>query len=286
MKNPILIGAHLSISGGIHQALYEAQSLKATVMQIFTANQKQWKTHLFTDDQITLWEKAKEETHISHIMSHDSYLINLGSSDEEILQKSKLSFIQEIVRCNQLKLDYLNFHPGSAVHATPEKCIQTICESLLSFEPYLENSNLTLLIENTAGQGSQVGYTFEQLGEIVHQVHHKIRIGICIDTCHAFSAGYDIRTYDGWENTLSSFNTHIGLSYLKAFHVNDSQKDLGSKVDRHASIGEGKIGLESFKVLMNHPHTKNLPKYLETPLSQKWESEIELLKSFVTTENL
>jgi len=282
MENPILIGPHLSIAKGMHQALYEAKNLHATVMQIFTANQKQWKTSLIPSEELLLWEKAKEETDISHIMSHDSYLINLGSKNDEILQKSLNAFILEIERCNQLKLDYLNFHPGSAVDNTSNNCIEIIAQSLLSMEPYLEGSNLTLLLENMAGQGSQVGYNFEQLGEIIRKVKDKIPIGICIDTCHTFVSGYDIRTLEGWENTLSLFETHIGLNYLKAFHVNDSQKDFGSKVDRHESIGVGKIGIESFKVLMNHPKTKHLPKYLETPSPDKWGKEIELLKSLVT----
>ena len=250
-------------------------------------HQENIKGHKIKQDEITLWEKAKKETGIAPIMSHDNYLINLGSSNKLILQKSKKAFKEEIERCHLLKIDYLNFHPGSAKGTTKEKCLDTIIESILEFAPLLKKGPTRLILETTAGQGSVVGDDFKHLSYIVTHVHKKIPIGICIDTCHTFAAGYDIRTKKGWLKTLKEFDDVVGLKHLYAFHVNDSAKDLGSKVDRHASIGKGKIGLECFKFLMTHPKVKYLPKYLETPLGDKyWKDEIALLFAMARGEKV
>lgn len=279
----ILIGAHTSAAGGAPNALYEGKEIGATVIQLFTSNQKQWGGRKVSKEELELWEKALDETGISHVMSHDSYLINLGSCKPALLAKSRKAFQSELERCHLFKIPYLNFHPGVATTASEEECIQTIIESLLEMEDLVASGPTKLILETTAGQGSSVGYRFEQIGAIVSAVSRKIPIGVCIDTCHIFAAGYDIRTAKGWEETLQEFDEKIGLKYLSAFHLNDSQKELGSRVDRHANIGEGKIGHESFRFLMQN---NSLPKYLETPNGpQSWKNEIALLRNYAKEKN-
>lgn len=281
MKKEIWIGAHTSAAGGAHNALYQGKEIEATAIQLFTSNQKQWNGRKISEEEIDLWQKALEETGIRHVMSHDSYLINLGSPDEELLQKSRNAMRQEIERCHLFNIPYLNFHPGASTRGSVEACLETIAESLIELEPLIHKGKTLLVLETTAGQGTSVGHQFEQIGYILKKVHHKIPVGVCIDTCHIFAAGYDIRTPDGWEKTLKTFDDAIGLKYLCAFHLNDSQKDLGAKVDRHACIGKGKIGLDSFQFLMSDARTAHLPKYLETPEGpEEWKKEITLLKKF------
>lgn len=276
----LLLGAHTSTSGGLHNALLEGQKIGATTIQLFTSNQKQWAGKTILPESISLWEEALQKTQIQCIMSHDSYLINLASGDPDILAKSRKAFGQEISRCIALKLTYLNFHPGAAVKDDPDVCIDCIVESLLSYEPLLENQTLRLLLETTAGQGTSIGHRFEHLAYIINRVKDRIRIGVCIDTCHIFAAGYDIRTSEGWDTVLKEFDSIVGLEHLYAFHLNDSLKPLGSRVDRHKPIGEGQIGLDSFKCLMSDPRTRDLPKYLETPGGPNlWVKEIELLRN-------
>lgn len=280
---PILIGAHTSAAGGAPEALYEGRDIGATTIQLFTSNQKQWNGRVISQEEIALWEKALAETGITHVMSHDSYLINLGSPDPEILHKSRKAFREEIERCHALKIPLLNFHPGAYTKGTEEQCLETIVESLLSMEDLIHRGHTKLLLETTAGQGTSVGHRFEHLGMILQGTKGKIPLGVCIDTCHIFVAGYDIRTREGWEQTLKEFDRAIGLSHLSAFHVNDSMKEFGSRVDRHAPIGEGKIGLESFRYLMEH---NTLPKYLETPNGpDAWKQEIPLLRSYAKEKN-
>jgi deoxyribonuclease-4 len=275
-----LIGAHTSIAGGVKNALVHGKEIGATTIQIFTANQKQWATKPISDEQVEEWLATLKESEIEKIMSHASYLINLGSPKPEVQKQSIDAFIREIKRCLQLKISYLNFHPGAALNSDPQQCLDLIIHSLLRFEPFLENSHLRLLLETTAGQGSVVGYTFDQLHYIVDKTKGKIPIGVCIDTCHIFVAGYDIRTKNTLEHTLDQFDSIIGLKHLYGFHLNDSKYGLGEKKDRHAHLGEGHIGMECFKTLMQHPKTKDLPKYLETPDRTRWRDEIALLKSF------
>lgn len=281
LKN-VLIGAHTSTAGGIHHALLEGKDIGATTIQLFTSNQKQWKGRVLTPEIIALWHQTLQETQLTHIMSHDSYLINLGGPRREILEKSRTAFAEEVNRCVQLKIPYLNFHPGAALEGDVQECLDRIIESLLMIEPLLEGANTRLLLETTAGQGSSVGHRFEHLAYIIEKVKHKIPIGVCMDTCHVFVAGYDIRTPEAWEKTLGEFDSIIGLSHLHAFHLNDSVKDLGSKVDRHEPIGQGKIGWESFHFLMTDERTRHLPKYLETPGGPElWKKEIQHLKDCV-----
>ncbi len=283
MKNnsELLIGAHTSAAGGAFNALLEGKQIGATTIQLFTANQKRWEGKPLAKTDIDLWKKTLAETGLKKIMSHDSYLINLGSPNSENLEKSRIAFREELLRCQALDIDFLNFHPGAALQEDPEKCLDLICESLLELEPLAAKGKTRLLLETTAGQGSAVGWRFEEIGSIVERVKDRLPIGVCIDTCHIFAAGYDIRTAEGWEETLQEFDRHIGLEHLFAFHINDSQKDLGSRVDRHENLGKGKIGLDCFKFLMQDKRTKELPKYLETPGGiEAWTNEIPLLRSF------
>ncbi len=275
----LLLGAHTSAAGGAYNALLEGKEIGATTIQLFTANQKRWDGKPLDDAAIAEWKKTLKETGLSHIMSHDSYLINLGSPNPESLEKSRTAFQAEFHRCEQLGITYLNFHPGAALDDTPTKCLDRIVNSLLILEPLITKHSPRLLLETTAGQGSAVGWRFEELGYIIEKIGKRIPLGVCIDTCHIFAAGYDIRTAQGWEGTLKEFDQTIGIEHLYAFHINDSLKKLGTRVDRHAALGEGEIGLACFEFLMNDPRTRSLPKYLETPGGPPlWKKEIELLK--------
>ena len=277
----LLIGAHTSAAGGPHNALLQGKEIGATTIQLFTSNQKQWAGRELTDETVALWEETLEETGLKKIMSHDSYLINLGSNKEDVLEKSLQAFEHEIKRCHQLKITYLNFHPGAATTGTEQECLDRIVASLLQFEKLCAQGDTRLLLEATAGQGSSVGHKFEHLGYILSSLKGKLPIGICIDTCHIFAAGYDIRTVDGWEKTLQEFDKIVGLDNLYAFHLNDSAKPYSSRVDRHADLGKGEIGIEAFKFVMTHPKLREIPKYLETPNGPPvWTEEIAMLRGF------
>ena len=277
----LLIGAHTSAQGGPHNALIEGQEIGATTIQLFTANQKTWHGKKITEEAIALWEETLAATGISQVMSHDSYLINLGSPNQEGLHKSRQAFKEEIERCHLLKLAFLNFHPGAALDGGEQECLDTIVDSLLGMEKIVHQGSTRLLIESTAGQGSSVGNKFEHLGYLVKRLHKKIPIGVCIDTCHAFAAGYDISTKTGWKQVLKEFDDVVGLEHLYALHVNDSLKPLGSEVDRHAPLGEGLMGIECFRAMMQLPELRDLPKYLETPEGPSgWKKEIKMLRGF------
>ena len=281
MATKLLLGAHTSAAGGAPNALLEGAKIGATTIQLFTSNQKQWAGRKISQEEIDLWQKTLDQTEIEQVMSHDSYLINLGSPKKELREKSKKAFKTEIERCHLLNLSFMNFHPGVATSASDEECLENIVESLLEMESLIHEGSTMLLLETTAGQGTTVGHKFEHLGMIIQNVSKKIPIGVCIDTCHIFAAGYDIRTEESCTKVLQEFDDAIGLKYLKAFHFNDSLKDLGSRVDRHAPLGEGKIGIEGFKFFMTSKKTRDLPKYMETPGGPpNWEKEISLLKSF------
>jgi deoxyribonuclease IV len=277
MEKELLIGAHMSISKGYSSALIEGQKIGANIVQIFTANQRQWTSKKILQDEIQSWEETKKECSIQKVMSHGSYLINLGSSEKELRQKSQKAFQEELERCHLLNIDYLIFHPGAAVSKTEDECLDTICESLLKIT---NKGSTKILLETTAGQGTNVGYKFEHLAYILKKVKSKLSLGVCFDTCHCFAAGYDLRTPMGWDKTLKEFDEIIGIDHLEVFHVNDSVHDLNSRKDRHAQIGEGKIGIDSFKYLMENPKTKYLPKILETPDHTCWKDEVKMLKKF------
>jgi deoxyribonuclease IV len=280
-SNKLLIGAHTSTAGGLHNALRIGREIGATTVQIFTSSQRQWRPRTITSEEVEAWQVTLKETGLTHIMSHDSYLINLGATDERILAQSRDAFRAELERCLLLGLTYCNFHPGAHGTSSPEECLDRIVDSLLEFEKLLKKGSLTLLIENTAGQGTAVGHRFEQLGYLVERLQGRLPVGVCIDTCHAFAAGYDLRTEEDWKTTLKEFDRHVGLSFLKALHVNDSVKPLGSRVDRHAQLGEGQLGMDCFRAMMRHPKLRALPKYLETPAGpEAWVGEIALLRQF------
>lgn len=272
------IGAHVSASGGVENAPLNAHEIGAKAFALFTRNQRQWKSSPLTSRSIDLFkERCAAYGYLpSQILPHDSYLINLGHPEAEGLTKSREAFLDEMQRCEQLGLDRLNFHPGSHLNAFPiDDCLDRIAESIN--EALNQTSGVTAVIENTAGQGTNLGYTFEQIAHIIDRVEDKSRVGVCIDTAHTLAAGYDIKTTEGFIDTFDKFDKIIGFSYLRGMHINDSKKDLASKVDRHDSIGKGLMGLTTFKMLMNDPRFDNIPMILETPDETIWAEEISYL---------
>lgn len=274
------VGAHVSASGGVFNAPLNAMKIGAKAFALFTKNQKQWTAKPLEDETIGLFKDNLAQSGIQpcHILPHDSYLINLGHPEEEKRVKSLEAFIDELQRCSQLGLDRLNFHPGSHLkQITPEECIDRIAASMNEAIKMVEGVNLT--IENTAGQGSNLGWRFEHIAAIIERIEDKSRVGVCIDTCHMFTAGYDIRTREAYDATWNEFSAIIGFQYLKGMHINDSKPDLGSHVDRHDSLGKGKIGLDAFGFLMNDPRMDDIPLVLETIDETIWAQEIQLLYS-------
>ncbi len=276
--NRKFIGAHVSAAGGVENAPVNAHRIGATAFALFTKNQRQWYAKPLSKESIHIFkEHCKFYGYEPHqILPHDSYLINLGHPEEAALQKSRIAFLDEMQRCEQLGLDRLNFHPGSHLNkTTEEQCLATIAESInIALK---QTKVVAAVIENTAGQGTNLGFSFYQIKQIIDQVEDKSRVGVCIDTCHAYSAGYDI--LNNFEDVFREFEEVIGFEYLKGMHLNDSKKDLASKVDRHNSLGEGTLGLEPFRKIMNDKRFDGIPLILETPDDQKWADEIQLLKN-------
>lgn len=276
------IGAHVSASGGVELAPVNAHEIGATAFALFTKNQRQWEAKPLTKQSIDAFrnncEKFGYKPH--HVLPHDSYLINLGHPEQEALRKSRNAFLDEMQRCEQLGLDRLNFHPGSHLNQiTEEQCLTSISKSInLALD---KTSGVIAVIENTAGQGSNLGFSFCQLKKIIDQVNDKSRVGVCIDTCHAYSAGYDIKTKAGFEKVFSDFEEVVGFQYLKGMHLNDTKKELGSRVDRHDSLGKGLLGLELFDCIMNDPRFDGIPLILETPDETLWAREIQTLKNMI-----
>ncbi|MDD2369419.1 MAG: deoxyribonuclease IV [Sulfuricurvum sp.] len=274
------VGAHVSASGGVFNAPLNAMAIGAKAFALFTKNQKQWTAKPLDDETIGLFKDnlAKSGILPKHVLPHDSYLINLGHPEEEKRQKSLEAFIDELNRCDQLGLDRLNFHPGSHLkQIREEECIDRIAMSMN--EALSVTNGVTLVIENTAGQGSNLGWRFEHLSAIIERIEDKSRVGVCIDTCHMFTAGYDIRTREAYDTTWGEFDRIVGFNYLKGMHINDSKPDLGSHVDRHDSIGKGKLGVEPFGFIMNDQRMDDIPLVLETIDETIWAQEIELLYS-------
>ena len=276
------IGAHVSAGGGVENAPLNAKEIGAKAFALFTKNQKQWNASPLTTKSIDIFKRNCSEGGFlpEMILPHDSYLINLGHPEEEGLSKSREAFNDEMTRCEQLGLTMLNFHPGSHLNKiSPAECLSRIAGSInLALD---KTNGVTAVIENTAGQGTNMGFTFEQIAEIIHQVEDKSRVGVCIDTCHTYTSGYDLRTKDVFDQTFAKFNEIIGWEYLRAIHLNDSKKELGTRVDRHDSIGQGFLGMEIFEVLMNDPHFDQMPIILETPDDSLWAQEISLLYSLI-----
>jgi len=291
------VGAHVSASGGVDNAPLNAMAIGAKAFALFTKNQRQWVAKPLETKTIDAFHKNLEASGIlpKHILPHDSYLINLGHPEVEKLEKSRDAFVDEIERCRILGLDRLNFHPGSHLVKIPKKdpeymdklmqaelgCLDVIAESLNRAIDATKESNVKLVIENTAGQGSNLGYKFEHLGHIIDKVEDKSRVGICLDTCHTFTGGYDLRTREAYDETMNAFGRIVGFEYLMGMHINDSKPPLGSRVDRHHSLGQGEIGWDAFKFIMNDPHMDDIPLILETIDETIWAEEIKALYAFV-----
>ena len=288
------VGAHVSASGGVYNAPLNAKEIGAKAFALFTKNQRQWVAKPLDEETIQKFKTNLRQSGIlpRHVLPHDSYLINLGHPEEEKLEKSRAAFIDELQRCDALGLDKLNFHPGShlakltkkqkedsaLLEKIENKCLDVIAESInLALD---KTQNVKAVIENTAGQGSNLGYKFEHLAYIIKKIEDKSRVGVCIDTCHMFTAGYDIRTREAYDKTWNEFGEIVGFEYLSGMHINDSKPPLGSRVDRHESLGKGEIGLDAFKFIMNDERMDDIPLILETIDETIWKDEIALLYSF------
>lgn len=276
-----LIGSHISIAGGMHLAFERAESLGCTAFQIFTKSNRSWFAQPLTEEAIILFKQSWKASSVQYVMAHSSYLINIGSKNKETATKSTQSLKKEILRCKQLGIPHLVLHPGSHVGLGEEVCIQQIAENL---DHALEENNgsVKILLETMAGQGTNIGYIFEHLANIRQLSHHKKQLGICFDTCHVFSAGYNISTTSGYEETINEFDQIIGLNHLHAIHINDSKTICGSRKDRHESLGKGKIPLATYKKIMQDKRIKNIPKILETPEVDLYAEEIALLKKYAS----
>jgi len=276
------IGAHVSASGGVDNAPVNAHEIGARAFSFFTKNQRQWMSAPLTKEAIKGFKDNCEKYgfDMKYVMPHDSYLINLGHPGKEELQKSRNAFLDEMQRCEQLGIIQLNFHPGSSLNLVDkETCLLTIAESVnIALN---STKGVTAVIENTAGQGSNLGYEFEHLRFIIDHVDDKSRVGVCLDTCHTYSAGYEIITPEGYNETFIKFNEIVGFNYLRGIHLNDTKKAFGSRVDRHDSVGKGYLGLDFFKRIMNDSRFDNMPIILETPDETIWKEEIELLYSMI-----
>lgn len=274
------IGAHVSAAGGVENAPANAHGIGATGFALFTKNQRQWVAAPLTAAQIDAFRKACDKYGYTpaQTLPHDSYLINLGHPEREALEKSRAAFLDEMQRCEALGLDRLNFHPGSHLQKiSPERSLDLIAESInIALD---KTRGVTAVIENTAGQGSNLGFAFEHLAYLIERVEDKSRVGVCIDTCHAFAAGYDLRTAEACDKTFAELERVVGFGYLKGMHLNDAMKILGSHVDRHTPLGEGMIGMECFRYIMQDARFDGIPLILETPDEQRWPEEIALLKS-------
>lgn len=274
------VGAHVSASGGVDQAVIRAHELEATAFALFTKNQRQWKAAPLAADVIDKFKSACAQYGFGpgQILPHDSYLINLGHPVAEALEKSREAFIDELQRCEQLGLTLLNFHPGSHLMQIDEDaCLARIAESInMTLD---KTQGVTAVIENTAGQGSNLGFKFEHLAAIIDGVEDKSRVGVCIDTCHAFAAGYDLRTEEECERTFKQLGDIVGFNYLRGMHLNDAKSEFNSRVDRHHSLGEGNIGKTVFSYIMRDPRFDNIPLILETVNPDIWAEEIAWLKA-------
>jgi len=291
------VGAHVSASGGVDNAPLNAMAIGAKAFAVFTKNQRQWVAKPLETKTIDAFHKNMELAGIlpKHVLPHDSYLINLGHPEVEKLEKSRDAFIDELERCRLLGLDKLNFHPGSHLVKIPKKdpdymdklmtaelhCLDVIADSMNLAIDETKDSDVKLIIENTAGQGSNLGYKFEHLGYIIDKIEDKSRVGVCLDTCHTFTAGYDLRTREAYDQTMDEFDKIVGSRYLMGMHINDSKPKLGSRVDRHQSLGQGEIGWDAFRFIMNDPRMDDIPLILETIDETIWAEEIKALYALI-----
>lgn len=286
-KDSLLLGAHMSIAGGLEQALIKGESIGCTAIGMFTKSNRQWGAKALTSSEIELFKATKRNSAVQQVVAHASYLINLAASDQALYEKSIAALIDEINRCNQLDIPYLVLHPGSAGIQQNHAALARIATGINTVFNKT-SGNVMLLLETMAGQGSSTCSRFEELAAILAAIDQKKRIGVCFDTCHIFAAGYDISSLVAYENTWREFDQTIGIDQLRAFHINDSLKELASRVDRHANIGEGKIGITAFTLIMNDERFFSIPKIIETP---KGETELDddirniaLLKSLLSED--
>ncbi|MBQ6072022.1 MAG: deoxyribonuclease IV [Bacteroidales bacterium] len=277
------LGPHVSATGGVENAPLNAAKVGATAFALFTKNQRQWVSAPLTAASIDKFKANCQQVGITpeYILPHDSYLINLGQPEAEALEKSRASFLDEMRRCEQLGLQMLNFHPGSHLKMlSMDDCLARIAESInITLD---KTQGVTAVIENTAGQGTNVGFSFEHIAAIIDKVEDKSRVGVCIDTCHTYSAGYDLKSEEGYRKTFAEFDDVIGTHYLKAIHLNDTKKPFASRVDRHDSIGKGLLGMDFFRRFMKDPRFDDMPIILETPDESLWPEEIALLHRLET----
>ena len=276
------VGAHTSAAGGVENAPIRAMEIGASAFALFTKNQRQWVVNPLTDESISAFKANLEKAGIlpKHVLPHDSYLINLGHPEEEALAKSRHAFLDELQRCEQLGLPLLNFHPGSHLKKISEEdCLKRIAESINWALD--QTQGVTAVIENTSGQGSNMGFRFEHLAAIIDGIEDKTRVGVCLDTCHTFTAGYDLRTPEDCEKTFGEFDAIVGFNYLRGMHLNGSKAKFASRVDRHHSLTQGEMGLEVFRFIMNSDHFNDIPMVLETIDETIWPEEIRLLYSLI-----
>ncbi len=291
------VGAHVSAAGGVQNAPLRAAEIGAKAFALFTKNQKQWKAKPLDPETVAEFKAnlAASGIQAKHVLPHDSYLINLGHPEADKLAKSRETFIDELHRCKQLGLEMLNFHPGSHLVKVPKKapdyeeriheaeyaCLDVIAESMNLAIAATRDSHVKLVIENTAGQGTNLGYRFDHLGYLIERIGDKSRVGVCLDTCHTFTAGYDLRTPEAYARTMGEFDRIVGFGYLSGMHLNDSKPPLGSRVDRHHSLGKGELGWEAFRLIMNDPRMDDIPLILETIDETLWPQEIEELYALI-----
>ncbi|HKJ47145.1 MAG TPA: deoxyribonuclease IV [Balneolales bacterium] len=278
------IGAHVSAAGGVHNTPVNANNIGAKAFGLFTKNQRQWNAKPLSEENIRGFKENCQKLHYSmdYILPHASYLINLGNPRPDGLEKSRKALLDESIRCEQLGIKMLNVHPGAHLKKiAPSDCLSLIADSINWVHE--RSNNVSIIIENTAGQGSSMGFKFDQLASIIEEVSDKKRVGVCIDTCHAFAAGYNLSSDKGYQDTFAEFEQTVGYKYLKGFHINDSKKPLGSRVDRHEKIGDGLMGLKAFEYIMNDQRLDEIPMILETPDRKNWAREIHLLYKMVET---
>jgi len=269
MPNTRLLGAHMPTTGGLHRAILSGHEIGCTAVQLFTTSPRQWRARPLSEEEIAAFDEARQQTGIHTVISHDSYLINLAAPDQDVLQRSREAFLDELQRAEALNIPWVVTHMGSYLNSSEEAGLTTLGESVRFLLHQTEGLRVGIALETTAGQGTSLGYRFEHLARIIEMAGGSERIGVCFDTCHVFVAGYDIRTPEALSATLNEFDRIIGLQRLKVIHVNDAKKPLGSRVDRHEHIGEGELGLETFRILLHEPRIAHVPVILETPEPEK-----------------
>ena len=277
-----LLGAHMSTAGGVHTAFARGMSIGCTTMQVFVKNNNRWSAPRLSEEDIQNYQTAEAKATITPVIAHAAYLINLCATNASVLNRSRKAFLDELNRCEAFGIKALVFHPGAHIGAGENEGINLIAESLNTIHLQSEGCRVISALECTAGQGTAIGYRFEHLQSIIDRVEQKHRMGVCLDTCHLFASGYDIGTEEGWNTCVGAFNDIVGLQRLVAIHMNDSKRELGSRVDRHEHIGKGRIGLAGFAAMMTDPRLADIPKILETPKSEDMHEDVENMRRLLS----